>query len=256
MGRNWMYKLNLGSIQETCLRVDVEDKVSLWHLRFGHLHHGGLKELVKKNMVHGLPNMDYEGKFCEKCVLSKHARTSFQKKSEYWAKQPLELIHTDICGPITPESFNNKRYFISFIDDFSQKNWVYLLKEKSEAFEVFKKFKVMVEKATGRQIKFVRSNRGGEYTSTAFMKYCEEQGIRRFLTAPYSPQQNGSVNAKEQKDVKRILGKKLCNAPSIAKSLSHVKLDDQTPQEAWSGQKLSVSHLKVFGSVAYAHVPN
>jgi len=97
-----MYKLNLESIQGKCLRVDVKDKVSLWHLHFGHLHHGGLKELVKKNMVHGLPNIDYEGNFFEECVLNKHARTSFQNKAEYWTKQPLELIHTDICGPITP----------------------------------------------------------------------------------------------------------------------------------------------------------
>ena len=63
--------------------------------------------------------MDYEGNFCEECVLNKHVRTSFQKKVEYWAKQPLELIHTDICGLITPKSFSGKRYFISFIDDFS-----------------------------------------------------------------------------------------------------------------------------------------
>jgi len=95
-----------------------------------------------------------------------------------------------------PQSFSSKWYLISFIDDFSRKTWVYLLKEKSEAFEVFKKFKVMVEKVTGRQIKFVRSDRGGEYTSTAFMKYCEEQGIRIFLTAPYSPQQNGVAERK------------------------------------------------------------
>ena len=84
-------------------------------------------------------------------------RTSIQKKAEFWAKQPLELIHTDICGPITPESFNRKRYFISFIDDYSRKTWAYFLKEKSDAFEVFKGFKVMVEKATGRHIKVVRS---------------------------------------------------------------------------------------------------
>ena len=96
-------------------------------------------------MVHGLPNMDYEGKFCEECMLSKHARTSIQKKAEFWAKQPLELIHIDICGPITPESFSGKRYFISFIDDYSWKTWAYFLKEKSEAFQVFKRFKVMVE---------------------------------------------------------------------------------------------------------------
>ena len=60
IGRNRMYKLNLRSIREKCLQVDVEDKALLWHLRFGHLHHGGLKELAKKNMVHGLPNMDFE----------------------------------------------------------------------------------------------------------------------------------------------------------------------------------------------------
>ena len=92
--------------------------------------------------------MDYKGKFCEECVLSKHVRTSFPKKAQYSAKKPLKLIHIDICGPITPKSFSGKRYFITFIDDFSQKTWVYFLKEKSEAFEVLKKFKVMVEKKT------------------------------------------------------------------------------------------------------------
>ena len=103
-----MYKLNLRSIREKCLRVNIEDKASLWHLRFDHLHHGGLKESAKKNMMHGLPNMVFEGKICEECVLNKHARTSIQKKAEFWAKQPLELIHTDICGPITLESLSGK----------------------------------------------------------------------------------------------------------------------------------------------------
>ena len=124
-------------------------------------------------MVNGIPNMDFEGKFCEECVLNKHARNSIQKKAEFWAKKPLELIHTNICGPINPESFSEKRYFISFIDDYSQKTWAYFLKGKSEAFKVFKKFKVMVEKEIGRHIKAVRSDRGGEYTSTASMEYYE-----------------------------------------------------------------------------------
>ena len=63
---------------------------------------------------------------------------------------------------------------------------------------MFKKFKVMVENATGRHIKAVRSDRGGEYTSTIFMEYCEERGIRRFLTAPYTPQQNGVTERKNR----------------------------------------------------------
>ena len=187
-------------------------------------------------MVHGLPNMDFEGKFCEECMLKKHARNSIQKKAEFWAKQPLELIYTDTCGPITPESFSRKRHFISFIDDYSRKTWVYILKEKSEAFEVFKKFKVMVEKATGRHIKAVRSDRGGENTSTAFMMYYEEQGIRRFLTATYTPQQNGVVereldhsrhgliNAQEKKDAKGILGRSHAMRHLRTKSMSICKV--------------------------------
>ena len=235
MERNRMYKLNLINVREKCLQVSVEDKASLWHLRFGHLHHAGLKRLAKKNMVHGLPDMDYEGKFCEECVLSKQTRTSFQKKAEYQAKHILELIHTDICGPITPESFSGKRYFISFIDDYSRKTWVYFLKEKSEAFEVFKRFKVMVEKETDRHIKAVRSDRGGEYTSTAFMKYCEEQGIRRFLTAAYSPQQNGVLKGRIEQSLtwfvqclkartcQRNFGQKLYNVPFMFKIDVHIR---------------------------------
>jgi len=129
-----------------------------------------------------------------------------------------------------------------------KKTWVYLLKEKSKAFEVFKKFKVMVEKATSRQIKYVRSDRGGEYTSTNFMKYCEEQGIRRFLTAPYSPQQNGVPERKNRiildmvwsmlkskKMPKEFWVEVVQCAISVQNRCPHVKLDDQTPQEAWSG---------------------
>jgi len=133
----------------------------MWHFLFGHLHFAGLMELVKKGMVHGLPSMEFKSKLCEECILGKQSRTSFPRNSKYQAKEQLGLIHTDVCGPITPESFSGKRYFISFVDDFSRKTWVYFLKEKSE---VFKKFRVMVEKETDKHIKTVRSDRGGEFT--------------------------------------------------------------------------------------------
>ena len=83
MGKNRMYKLNLRSIREKCLQVNVEDQASLWHLRFGHLHQAGLRRLAKKNMVHGLPDVEFEGKFCEECVFEKQTRTSFQSKADY-----------------------------------------------------------------------------------------------------------------------------------------------------------------------------
>ena len=85
-----------------------------------------------------------------------------------------------------------------FIDNFSRKTWVYFLKEKSQAFEAFKIFKSMVEKEKGLKIKSMRSDRGGEFLSKEFNKFCEDNGIRRFLTAPYSPQQNGVVERKNR----------------------------------------------------------
>jgi transposase InsO family protein len=269
IAKNRMYKLNLRNVREKCLQVDMKNKSELWHLRFGHLHYGGLKELTKKNTVHRLPDMNYSKKFCEGCVLGKQARNIFPKKVEYLARRSLELIHTDICGPITPKSFSENRYFITFIDDYTRSTWVYFLKEKSKAFEVFKKFKVLVEKLTVLYIKALRSDRGGEYMSTAFMNYYEKHGIKRFLTAPYSPQQNGVAKRKNRtildmvrsmlktKDMPKDFWTEAVQcAVYVQNRCPHAKLADQTPQEAWSGHKPTISHFKVFGSVAYAHIPD
>jgi len=95
-----------------------------------------------------------------------------------------------LCGPIIPISNSNKRYLICFIDDFSRKIWVYFLEEKSEAFIIFKYFKSLVEKETGSCIKSLRTDRGGEFTSQEFDQFCKENGIKRQLTAAYTPQQN------------------------------------------------------------------
>lgn len=127
MTSNRMYKLNLRNVREKCLKINLADKTSLWHLRFGHLNHGGLQKLAKKGMVHGLPEMDYTKQFCEGCVMGKHARSPFPM-AEFRAKEILEMIHTDICGPINPGSFSSKRYFITFIDDKTRKTWVYFIK--------------------------------------------------------------------------------------------------------------------------------
>ena len=87
-------------------------------------------------------------------------------------------------------SLGSQRYFLIFIDDFSRMTWVYFLKEKSEAFSTFKKFKALVEKQKGCSIKTIRSDRGGEYTSREFEEYCKNEGIQKQLTTGYTPQHN------------------------------------------------------------------
>ncbi|GJY36096.1 retrovirus-related pol polyprotein from transposon TNT 1-94 [Tanacetum coccineum] len=198
MTKNQMFILNIQHDEAKCLKSCLEGHSWLWHMRYEHLNFGDLKLLSSKGMVKGLYQIDHPNQVCEGCLLGKHARSSFPKEATSKAKEPLQLIHTDLCGPITPPSYSKNLYFMLFIDDYSRKTWVYFLKEKSEAFKVFKKFKAMVEKEKGLNIKSMRSDRGGEFLSKEFNKFCEDNRIRRFLTAPYSPQQNRVVERKNR----------------------------------------------------------
>ncbi|KAL0335057.1 UNVERIFIED_CONTAM: Retrovirus-related Pol polyprotein from transposon TNT 1-94 [Sesamum radiatum] len=97
---------------------------------------------------------------CEACLQGKQHKKPFPSGTSWRAKAVLELIHTDVCGPMRTPSHEQNRYFILFIDDYSRMTWVYFMREKSEVFKVFKKFKNLVEKQSGRSIKVLRSDRG------------------------------------------------------------------------------------------------
>ncbi|KAG7565068.1 Zinc finger CCHC-type superfamily [Arabidopsis suecica] len=269
MSKNRMFVLNIRNDIAQCLKMCYKEESWLWHLRFGHLNFGGLELLSKKEMVRGLPCINHPNQVCEGCLLGKQFKMSFPKESSTRAQKPLELIHTDVCGPIKPKSLGKSNYFLLFIDDFSRKTWVCFLKEKSEVFENFKKFKAHVEKESGLEIKAMRSDRGGEFTSKEFLKYCEDNGIRRQLTVPRSPQQNGVAERKNRTILemarsmlksKRLPKELWAEAVACAVYLLNrsptKSVSGKTPQEAWSGRKPGVSHLRVFGSIAHAHVPD
>lgn len=131
-------------------------------------------------------------------MIGKQHCESIPKQSFWRALSRLELVHADICGPIKPESNSKKRYFITFIDDYSRKTWIYFLSEKSSTFETFKKFKVLVEKESGSSLCCLRTDRGGEFTSSEFVEFCSVNGIKRQLTAAYTPQQNGVAERKNR----------------------------------------------------------
>ena len=121
MTNNRMFLLNIQNDVAKCLKACYKDNAWLWHLRFGHLNFGGLKLLSEKEMVKGLPSISLPDQFCEGCLLGKHFRKSFPREATTRARKPLELIHTDVCGPIDPHSLGKNRYFLLFIDDFSRK---------------------------------------------------------------------------------------------------------------------------------------
>ena len=115
------------SFKETC-----QDQSWLWHLRYGHLNFKGLSLLQRKEMVRGLPPIEAPFISCESCILAKQHREIFPKEISYKAWAPLEIVHTNICGPMQVPSLGGSIYFLTFIDDFSRKTWVYFLKYKSK----------------------------------------------------------------------------------------------------------------------------
>ncbi|GKU96896.1 hypothetical protein SLEP1_g10077 [Rubroshorea leprosula] len=140
---------------------------------------------------------------------------------------------------------------------------------KSEAFVAFKSYKVLVEKEAGSPIKVFRTDCGGEYCSDEFAKFCDNKGIKRQITAAYTPQQNGVCETKNRTilDMVRSLLARSCIPkyfwPEAVNWSIHIlnrsptlAVKDMTPEEAWSGRKPTVDHLRIFGCVTYAHVPD
>ena len=188
MRGNRCFPLTLESMAPVARKTSVVEGSWIWHKRFDHLNFESLKKMQQMEMVAGLPLLTNVNTVCEGCVFGKHKRKPFDKEGSWRASQPLELVHTDLCGPMQSESNGGNRYFITFIDDFSRMSWVYFLRNKSNALNVFKKFKVFVELQSGCKVKKLRSDRGGEYTSLEFQNFCAENGIERQLTIAYSPQ--------------------------------------------------------------------
>jgi transposase InsO family protein len=119
---------------------------------------------------------------------SKHAKVAFPS-SEHRSRGILDLIHSDVCGPMSSTSLTGNLYYVTFIDDSSRKTWIYFMKTKDEVFSKFQEFKALVENQTSRKIKVLRSNNGGEYTSNDFDSFCRKAGIKRELIVPYNLQQ-------------------------------------------------------------------
>jgi transposase InsO family protein len=165
-------------------------------MRLAHIHYRALPALGK--MVTSLPEIQIQHKgVCRGCALGKNVKGSFLS-SDNISKEILDLINSDVCGPMTVATLNGYLYYVLFIDDHSRKTWIYFLKTKDGVLARFQEFKAQVENLTGRKIKVLRSYNGGEYTSKDFNKFCIEAGINMEYTIPYNPHQNGVAERKNK----------------------------------------------------------
>ena len=246
------------------------------HARMGHLNPRAVQTMLDKGMVLGLtaPSAGSPADIdqCAGCLAGKAHRRPFPVQSSHRATQPLQLVHSDVCGPIQTDSDGKesaKRYIITFIDDYSRFAWIAITSDKTgkTALEQFVRYKAWAERYTGFSIKTLRTDGGGEYIHDQFNTYLLTMGIERQVTVARTPQQNGVAERANRTIMEAA--RAMLHAAGLPLSFweyavmaavylrnrSPTKaLTDATPYEAWRGDKPDLSHLRVFGCRAYMHV--
>ena len=268
--RGKLYVLKIMEDQVNIANEELESDLFLWHCRLGHLGMDNVIKIANGNMVKGIGHLSSENKpFCEGRVMGKQHRCPYPKGTSYRATEPFELIHSDVCGPMSESSIGGSRYYVTFIDDFTKYTVVYFLKNKSQVLEKFKDFHSYAKNVSGKGIKVIRTDNGGEYCSKEFDSFLKDNGIVHQLTVPYNPAQNGvaeRMNRTVMESARAMMSHS--NLPNqfwaeavntsvyIRNRCPTSALDGVTPYECLFKQKPDVGNLHVFGCVSYVHIPD
>ena len=242
----------------------VRKKNSLWHRRLIHINENKLQSIANNEAAH---DFDYDSKvslkLCEDCSKGKAKRLPFELHKTR-AKEPLELIHTDVCY-VGKRSLGNNKYFLLFIDDATSFIWCYPLEHKSQVFDVFKAWHIQISKQYSNfSLKKLRSDNGTEYINKNFKEYCEQNGLIHQTTCTYTPEQNGRAEVQNRillNHVRSMLSESSLNSSFWAEALlTAVYIKNRTPTtsnptktpfELFFGKRPSYKNIKVFGCSAY-----
>ena len=273
LANNKLYKLDCKPIEQpgALLASEKVNSANLWHRRLGHLGKQQMREIVSKELARGVTILKGdELSFCESCIEGKMHRKPFEPVGAIRSTRKLQCIHSDVCGPMPTESLGQKRYFVSFTDDYSRYCQIYLMRNKSEVLDKFKEFEALVANETGLNIGTLRTDNGGEYISKDFKDFLRSKGIRHELTVPYSPAQNGvseRLNRTLVESARTMIsfarlpdsywGEAVSTAVYIRNRVpTRAFREKVSPYEKWYNRRPDLSHLRVFGCVAYAHIPD
>lgn len=242
----------------------VKEEEYEWHMHLGHASQEKLRILKERKLI------SFEGEknketLCEPCLKGRQTRLPFNKEESQHSKRPLEMIHSDICGPVTPVSHDSKKYILTFIDDYSHFAVVYLLETKTEVLKHFKKYVNMAEAHFGKRISRFRCDNGKEYDNAEFKNFCSERGIKIEFTISYTPQQNGVSERFNRTVVEKArtlladakLGQELWGEAIYTSTYIINRLPTRSgiiPAEVWYGELPNYQKLQIFGAVAHVHL--
>ncbi|UYV75574.1 hypothetical protein LAZ67_13000650, partial [Cordylochernes scorpioides] len=274
---NGMYRLHLDDNPQTrTFKANVAKQnhcknkncLMLWHDRLGHRNIESIKKIRNENLARGLSlNNCSHSTDCVQCIQGKLTETPFPKKTEYRATETLQLVHSDVCGPLPTNSLSGKRYFITFTDDYSRYTKIYLLKGKDEVYEKIKDYVISAHTESGKNIQTIWTDNGREYVNRQVEDFLNQSGIKHQLTVPYSPAQNGVAERKNRSlmemtrcmlfdsGLPQSLWAEAVTTANYLHNRIPSKATDKTPFELWTNRKPSLKHLKRFGCKAFAYIP-
>nr|GEV05197.1 ribonuclease H-like domain-containing protein [Tanacetum cinerariifolium] len=207
-----MYSFDLKNIFPvgglTCLFAKATlDESNLWHRRLGHINLKTINRLVRGNLVRGLHAKLFKNDHtCVACQKGKQHKASRKTKIVNSICKPLQLLHMDLCIPVSIKSINKKTYCLVVTDDFSRFSWVFFLATKDETPEILKNFIAGIENQMDHKVKIIRCDNGTEFKNRIMNESCEMKDIRREFSVARTPQQkngnqtNGNAGLKSSKD--------------------------------------------------------
>ena len=236
----------------------------IWHRRLGHMNPRSM-DLLRKENDNGV---DYAGDTaaCSVCALGKSKQKAHPKTSHYGITAPMQLVYTDLMGPISPPAIGGFQYVSKFTDHHSRWHEVYLIKHKSDATASLKLYNTTVSVSAGRRIERLRSDKGGEYIGKSFKQACNNAAIVQEFTSTNTPQQNGVSERDggtlagiarcfmiEGNFPKFMWGELLFTAAYIANRSPHSSLGGQTPYFKLHNKHADLSFLRAIGSRSFVH---
>lgn len=265
--KNNLYRIMFKVITKYEANVTVKNDLSLWHQRLAHINCKALRDMINKNLVTGIKLESNNTFFCECCILGKQHKLPFNKIAQTRKSKAGELIHADLCGPMPTDSVGGSKYFLLLKDDYSCYRTVFFLRHKSDTFERFKEFENAFYTKFEYRMKALRCDNGTEFCNKQLKEYLASRGIKLETSAPYVHQQNGRAEREMRTIVEcartMILAKNLsqrlwAEAVNTAvyilnRCVSSIS-NEKTPFELWTRQKPDLAHIRIFGSIAYAHI--
>jgi transposase InsO family protein len=235
--------------------AEINDK--LWHYRLCHINYQTLKKMSDRKLINKISNSH----FCDPCVRGKLCKLPHRTQIDY-APHPLQLVHTDVAGPMQTISYDSKRYILTFIDQFTSFVVVYLLERKDQVFSYFRDYEAKAKARFNRSIVELRLDNGSEYFNNMFQDYCSSNGIVMGPTVVDCKQSNGKAERFNRTIVElartllmhsnldKIYWSEavLCATFTLNRVLNY---KNKLPAELWYGKSVDYRRFFIFGCEAY-----